>query len=65
MNNSRPHRPAWPNPQGKNGSAMRLTIPLGPRSRKAVKLRRSAPARDSGGFDPSSRVEIFQCIPCN
>ena len=39
-----------PDPQGYNGSAMGLTIPLGPRSREAVKLRRREAIRADVGL---------------
>ncbi len=54
-----------PDTQGKNGSVTGPTIPLGPRLREAVKLRRSAPSRDDGGFNSSSRAGNFQQTPRN
>jgi hypothetical protein len=48
-----------PDPQGDNGSATGLPIPLGPRSCKAVNLRRCKAIRADEGFEWSSRVGSF------
>jgi hypothetical protein len=54
-----------PDPQDKSGSATGLTIPRGPRSRKAVKVRRSEAIRAAAGFEWSSRVGNFHRTKCD
>jgi hypothetical protein len=54
-----------PDPQGKNGSATGQTIPRGPCSRVAVKLRRCEAIRADVALKQSSRVGNFHQTPCD